>query len=267
MCGVLSPLPVQAREISSSVLDWAGSGVRDTSAVIYETAPNTADYRLRVERDNRGSEFAIVMTSGADVAGSGPPATGEPAVLAPVQVNGTSAGPNPEELLVRVGIVDARVVNNVRQSSGYNLAVFRNDGNGCLSRFRDAGDAELSLPVRAGGAELSGLACVTDPSSAAQFLVRTSATRLPGGGVPRYRTHDVELGSGGSVNSPAGSGPDQLRDLKDTVGQVTDRGGSPSALLRYSSVTGCNLNGEDGTEGFDGSSTSDPDPAADGVGD
>ncbi len=264
VCGALAPLPQSAREISSSVVDWDGSGVRDTAVLVYETAPDTADYRLRVERDSRGSEFAIIMTNPVDAPSSGAPVSGEPAFVSPVQVDGTASGPSPEELLVRVGLVEGRLLNGVRQSSGYDLAVFRNDGNGCLSRFRNAMDVELTLPIRAGGPEVSGLVCVSDSSSPGitEFLTRTSATRITGSNPAEYRTHDIELRTVSLLGVPSGASPDQLVDGPDTQGRVGSDG-----LLRYSSITGCNLNGADGGGSLDDPVSTGEDQIDDGVGD
>lgn len=264
ICGALAAIASGTREISSSVVDWDGSGERDTAVLVYETAPDSADYRLRVERNGRGSEFAIIMTNPLDDGSSGVPVSGEPAFVSPVQVDGTASTPSPEELLVRVGFVEGRLVNGVRQSSGYDLAVFRNDGNGCLSRFRNADDVELTLPIRAGGPEVSGLVCVTDSSSPGrtEFLVRTTASRVAGSNPVQYRTHDIELRTGGTPGSPANGSPEQLLDGPDESGRV-----GSAELLRYSSITDCNLNGADGGGPLDESDTSGEDHLDDGVGD
>jgi len=237
VCGALDPVQRGAREISSSMVDWSGSGSVDTSVLVYETAPDTADYRLRVERNGVGSEMAIIMTNPT---GGGAPVTGDPAFVSQVQVDGDAAGDSPDELLVRVGIV----TGDSKVGGGYDVTVFYNDGNGCLARFRGADGRELSLPVRAGGSEVSGLACTTDDSSPGStgFLVRTVATKAGA----NYRTHDVELVRGGSPGAPSGSTTDQLLDGDDTTGSLSGAASGSSALLRYSSITGCDLNGADG---------------------
>jgi hypothetical protein len=236
VCGALEPVQRGAREISSSLVDWTGSGEIDTSVLVYETAPDTADYRLRVERSGIGSEMAIVMTNAT---GAGAPVTGDPAFVSQVQVDGTPAGSSPAELLVRVGIV----TGDSRVGSGYDVTVFYNDGGDCLARFRGDDGLELSITVRAGGTEVSGLSCTSDDSSpgATEFLVRTTATKAGA----NYRTHDIELVRGGSPGAPAGSTADQLLEGDDTTGSLAGSS-SGEAIQRYSSITGCHLNGADG---------------------
>ncbi|CAB4724887.1 MAG: hypothetical protein F2934_03080 [Actinobacteria bacterium] len=267
VCGALQPIGLRARVISTGEVDWSGSGRRDTTVTVYETAPDTADFRIRVDRGGAGSEMAIILTNPAE---SGPPGgapvTGEPAFIVATQVDSAVSGTNPEELLVRVGFVAPRELNGVLQSGGYDVAVFFRYGNGCIDRFRGADDLELVFPIRAGGPSMSGLACVSeeDPAHPDKYLVRTTASRKQGRNVPSalYVTHEYPQIRGGSTATPAGTTSAQLLDGADTADGVLDYQNTTSPLLRYSSITGCDLDsaniGDHGDEQVDdGDSPSD----------
>lgn len=246
----MQPIGARARVISTGDADWSGSGRRDTTVTVYETAPDTADYRIRVDRGGAGSEMAIIMTNTTESGSSGgAPVTGEPAFIVATQVDGAASGTNPQELLVRVGFVAARKLNGVLQSGGYDVAVFFNSGNGCIERFRGADDLELVFPIRAGGPSMSGLACFTevDPAGADGYLIRTTASRKQGTNVPSglYVTHEYPQIRGGSAAAPAGTTSAQLLDGPDTADDVLDYQSPTSPLLRYSSITGCDLDTAD----------------------
>jgi hypothetical protein len=278
-CGNLAPLQSTARAVISAPIDWEGSGAADYTALLYETAPDTADYRLRVEREGVGSEIAIVMSPEASAAANGP---GEPAIIAAVQVDGSGDGVQPQELLVRIGTVPRRKVDGKQLSGGFDVTVyFRNTGQGlpevgCLARFADATGAELVLPIRSGGAETSGLACDLQPDGAGgffEYLVRTTAAATDRR--REYSTRDIRLertdvrATGTSPTStteptptsaPTGvPGSDAvpttsstvpfvpvrvggaLVDGETTTGRESDYQSPTSPFLRYTEVTGCSL--------------------------
>jgi len=271
VCGPLQPIGLRARVISTGEVDWSGSGRRDTTVTVYETAPDTADFRIRVDRSGAGSEMAIIMTNPVE-SGSpgGAPVTGEPAFIVATQVDAAVSGTNPEELLVRVGFVAPRALNGVLQSGGYDVAVFFRYGNGCIDRFRGADDVALVFPIRAGGPSMSGLACVTavDSASSDEYLVRTTATRKQGRNVPSalYVTHEYPQNRGGSAATPAGTTSAQLLDGPDIADDVLDYQNTTSPLLRYSSITGCDLDSVDlGDHGDEQVDDGDSPPDGEGV--
>lgn len=280
-CGTLAPIQTTARNIISAPIDWVGSGAQDFTATLYETAPDTADYRLRVEREGTGSEVAIVMSPEAMALSDKP---GEPTIVAAVQVDGSGDGVQPQELVVRIGNIPQRKEGGKTIAGGYDITVFfRNTSPdlpevGCLARFADATGAELVLPIRSGGPDTAGLACDLEPDGRggfSEFLVRTRATatkrRL------EYRTKetrlrrgDVPTSSTSTTTSPGGSAPGDstpadtdgtdggattsstlpfvpvrvggaLLDGNTVEGTENDYQSPTSPFLRFSTITGCGL--------------------------
>jgi len=205
-CGEFDPIPGTAGVTSSVPVDWDGDTTQESVATLYDTVAGNMDYRLRVEGPDYITETAVI-TDGVIVA----------TVLGAVQVDysGGSLDPQPQELLATVG-------NN---SSGYNVAVYFRDDQGCIDRFKGAGDSELVYPIHASIGTSSGLAC--EGTAGAQFIVRTtaSATATPN----EYDVHDIK-----QVRNEG-----QLLDEVDIPGTVTDDGSPTSPFLRYTSITNC----------------------------
>ena len=105
--------------------------------------------------------------------------------------------------------------------------MFYRDDKGCLARFKGADGQPLVLAVYSSIGSGSGVAC--EGAAGSQFLVRTTATA--GNAKGQFDVHDIRLRRTG----------DHLVNDVDVPGTIVDDGSAHSPLLRYTSITNCNL--------------------------
>jgi hypothetical protein len=160
----------------------------------------------------------------------------EPAAVATAQADlsvGAGTGLS-EEIVIRVGTT----TTDASGSAGYDVGIFYKDSTGCIERYQAEDGSALVLPIRAGGAKVSGLVCAGTARS--QYLVRTSAVRKSGsqGAKGYYSTVDERLALAVDADG-APILPAQLVTGTSAAGSIKDTGTATSPLVRYDSVAEC----------------------------